>query len=39
MWYTPVITALRKLKQDDLKYKASLGCVKRPISKNQGPGI
>jgi hypothetical protein len=26
-WYTPAIPALGKLRQEDLEFKASLGCM------------
>jgi hypothetical protein len=36
-WCTPVITALGRLRQDDLEFKARLGYIKRreTISKNK----
>jgi hypothetical protein len=34
-WYIPVIPALRRLKQKDLKFKASLGYIVRPVSKKK----
>jgi hypothetical protein len=34
-WYIPVIPALRRLKQKDLKFKASLGYIVRPVSKKR----
>jgi hypothetical protein len=30
-WLTPVITAFRKLRQEDYKFKASLGYMARPM--------
>jgi hypothetical protein len=32
-WLTPVITAFRKLRQEDYKFKASLGYMARPYLK------
>jgi hypothetical protein len=35
-WYAPVIPALRKLRQEDLQFKTSLGYTARPcLKKNQ----
>jgi hypothetical protein len=34
-WYTPVILALRRLRQEDCKFGANLGCIERPASKKQ----
>lgn len=28
-WYTPIISSLRKLKEEDTKFKDSLGCEAR----------
>jgi hypothetical protein len=33
MVYTPVIPALKRLKQEDLEFKANLGYIVRPDSK------
>jgi hypothetical protein len=30
----PVIPAPGRLRQEDLKFEASLGCIARPVSKN-----
>jgi hypothetical protein len=36
-WYTPAIPALRRLSQEDLEFKVSLGYIVRPcLKKNQG---
>jgi hypothetical protein len=32
-WYTPVIPALRKLRQEDCEFEASLDCTVRCVSK------
>jgi hypothetical protein len=34
-WHNPVISALRKLRQEDLNFKASLGYIVRNCLKNQ----
>jgi hypothetical protein len=34
-WFTPVILALGRLKQEDLEFEASLATQGEPISKNQ----
>jgi hypothetical protein len=36
-WYTPVIPALRRLKQEDYKFKASLGLTLRSYLKKKKP--
>jgi hypothetical protein len=38
-WYTPVIPALRKLRQEDHKFKVSLGYIERPcLEKKRDSG-
>jgi hypothetical protein len=32
-WHTPVFTAVRKLRQEDHKFQASLGYIVRPYLK------
>jgi hypothetical protein len=32
-WHTPVMPALRRLKQEDHDFQASLGCIERPCVK------
>jgi hypothetical protein len=34
MWHTPVIPALGRLRQEDLKFKASLVYIVKPCLKN-----
>jgi hypothetical protein len=34
-WHTPIIPALRRLLEEDLKFKASLGYVARPCLKKK----
>jgi hypothetical protein len=34
-WCTPVIPAFRNLRQEDCKFKASLGYIERPCLKKQ----
>jgi hypothetical protein len=34
-WGTPVIPALERLRQEDLKFKSSLGCLVRPCLKKK----
>jgi hypothetical protein len=31
----PVISKLRRLRQEELKFEASLGCIARPVSKKR----
>jgi hypothetical protein len=34
-WYTPVIIALRRLRQEDYKFEASMGNTARPCQKKK----
>jgi hypothetical protein len=34
-WHTPEFPALRRLRQEDSKFKASLGYTAKPCLKNQ----
>jgi hypothetical protein len=34
-WHTPIIPALRRLRQEDLEFKASLGYIVRPSPKKR----
>jgi hypothetical protein len=33
-WFTPIIPALRRLRQEEQEFKDSVGCIAKPCLKN-----